>query len=245
MGNFLFFDMMTVKYCHFPSVHTIIKNHMLKYSVERLDNTLNNTWNKIIYKLGSSFYDKFFNTGIFLKARRRIFQEVPFQSKQKILYVGIGTGADLELIDYAKYDITAIDYSPDMLSKAKSKFKNTTIHFLEMDAQKMAFEDESFDYIVASLILSVVPDGSKCFGEMIRVLKKDGSILVFDKFAPKNQKITFTKKLLRPFISMLGTDIGRNFEALINSNKQRIKIEKDHPVMLNGMYRYIEVIKVS
>ncbi|MFJ7698816.1 class I SAM-dependent methyltransferase [Lysinibacillus fusiformis] len=205
---------------------------------------MNNTWNKIIYKLGSSFYDKFFNTGIFLKARRRIFQEVPFQRKQKILYVGIGTGADLELIDYAKYDITAIDYSPDMLSKAKSKFKNTTIHFLEMDAQKMAFEDESFDYIVASLILSVVPDGSKCFGEMIRVLKKDGSILVFDKFAPKNQKITFTKKLLRSFISMLGTDIGRNFEALINSNKQRIKIEKDHPVMLNGMYRYIEVIKL-
>lgn len=244
MGIFLFFDMMTVKYCHFPSVHTIIKNHMLKYSVERLDNTLNNTWNKIIYKMGSSFYDKFFNTGIFLKARRRIFQEVPFQSKQKILYVGIGTGADLELIDYAKYDITAIDYSPDMLSKAKSKFKNTTIHFLEMDAQKMAFEDEAFDFIVASLILSVVPDGSKCFGEMIRVLKKDGSILVFDKFAPKNQKITFTKKLLRPFISMLGTDIGRNFEALINSNKQRIKIEKDHPVMLNGMYRYIEVIKL-
>ncbi len=210
-----------------------------------MDDTLNNTWNKIIYKLGSSFYDKFFNTGIFLKARRRIFQEVPFKSKQKILYVGIGTGADLELIDYAKYDITAIDYSPDMLNKAKNKFKNTTIHFLEMDAQKMSFEDESFDYIVASLILSVVPDGSKCFGEMIRVLKKDGRMLIFDKFAPKNQKITLAKKLLRPFISLLGTDIGRNFEELINQNKHHIKIDKDHPVMLNGMYRYIEVSRVS
>ncbi|MGE7794354.1 class I SAM-dependent methyltransferase [Lysinibacillus fusiformis] len=206
---------------------------------------MNNTWNKIIYKLGSSFYDKFFNTGIFLKARRRIFQEVPFKSKQKILYVGIGTGADLELIDYAKYDITAIDYSPDMLNKAKNKFKNTTIQFLEMDAQKMSFEDESFDYIVASLILSVVPDGSKCFGEMIRVLKKDGRMLIFDKFAPKNQKITLAKKLLRPFVSLLGTDIGRNFEELINQNKHHIKIEKDHPVMLNGMYRYIEVSRVS
>jgi len=80
---------------------------------------------------------------------------------------------------------------------------------------------------------------------MIRVLKKDGKILVFDKFAPKNQKITFTKKLLRPFISLLGTDIGRNFEELINQNKHRIKIEKDHPVMLNGMYRYIEVSRES
>ncbi|WP_155591221.1 class I SAM-dependent methyltransferase [Lysinibacillus cavernae] len=206
---------------------------------------MNNTWNKIIYKIGSSFYDKFFNTGIFLRARKRIFQEAPFQSKQKILYVGIGTGADLELIDYVDYDITAIDYSPDMLNKAINKFKHSTIKFLEMDAQKMAFEDESFDYIVANLILSVVPDDNKCFGEMIRVLKKDGRVLIFDKFAPKNQKITLTKKLLRPFISMLGTDIGRSFEDLFKQNEQRLKIIKDDPVMLSGMYRYIEVIKLN
>jgi len=44
---------------------------------------------------------------------------------------------------------------------------------------------------------------------------------------------------------LLGTDIGRNFEELINQNKHRIKIEKDHPVMLNGMYRYIEVSRES
>lgn len=205
---------------------------------------MNNTWNKIIYKIGSSFYDKFFNTGIFLKARKKVFQEIPFKNEQKILYVGIGTGADLELIDFADYDITAIDFSPDMLAIAKSKFKHSAINFLEMDAQKLIFEDDTFDYIVASLILSVVPDENKCFQEMIRVLKKDGKILIFDKFALKNQKSTLLKKLFRPFISMIGTDIGRSFEELINQNKQRIKIEKDDNVMLNGMYRYIEVIKL-
>lgn len=195
--------------------------------------------------MGSSFYDRFFNTGVFLKTRKKIFQEVPFQSKQKILFVGIGTGADLEYIDYMDYDITAIDYSPDMLDIAKSKFERSVIQFLEMDAQKMAFEDESFDYIVASLILSVVPDEHKCFEEMIRVLKQDGKILIFDKFAPKHQQITITKKLLRPIISILGTDIGRSFEELFSQQKQRLKIIKDDPVMLKGMYRYIEVIKVK
>ncbi len=180
---------------------------------------------------------------MFLKTRKRIFQEVPFQSKQKILYVGIGTGADLELINYEKYDITAIDYSPDMLAKAKRKFEHSSIKLLEMDAQKMTFEDESFDYIVASLILSVVPDDNKCMQEMIRVLKQDGRILIFDKFAPKNQKISFIKKLIRPFISILGTDIGRSFEELFKQNEQRLKMIKDDPVMLRGMYRYIEVIK--
>lgn len=204
---------------------------------------MNNTWNKIIYKIGSTFYDQFFNAGMFLKTRKRIFQEVPFQSKQKILYVGIGTGADLELINYEKYDITAIDYSPDMLAKAKRKFEHSSIKLLEMDAQKMTFEDESFDYIVASLILSVVPDDNKCMQEMIRVLKQDGRILIFDKFAPKNQRISFIKKVIRPFISILGTDIGRSFEELFKQNEQRLKMIKDEPVMLRGMYRYIEVIK--
>ncbi|MEA0562690.1 class I SAM-dependent methyltransferase [Lysinibacillus irui] len=204
---------------------------------------MNNTWNKIIYKIGSTFYDQFFNAGMFLKTRKRIFQEVPFQSKQKILYVGIGTGADLELINYEKYDITAIDYSPDMLAKAKRKFEHSSIKLLEMDAQKMTFEDESFDYIVASLILSVVPDDNKCMQEMIRVLKQDGRILIFDKFAPKNQRISFIKKVIRPFISILGTDIGRSFEELFKQNEQRLKMIKDEPVMLSGMYRYIEVIK--
>ncbi|WBF55048.1 class I SAM-dependent methyltransferase [Lysinibacillus sp. JK80] len=206
---------------------------------------MNNTWNKIIYKIGSSFYDKLFNTGTFLKTRKRIFQEVLFQRKQKILYVGIGTGADLELINYVDYDITAIDYSPDMLAKAKHKFEHSSINFLEMDAQKMSFADESFDYIVASLILSVVPNENKCFEEMIRVLKKDGRILIFDKFAPKNQKLTLTKKLVRPFISMLGTDIGRSFEELFKQNDQRLRIIRDESVMLKGMYRYIEVLKLS
>ncbi|GAB6988722.1 hypothetical protein JCM16418A_07720 [Paenibacillus pini] len=50
-----------------------------------------------------------------------------------------------------------------MLGKVKTKFKNATIKFLEMDEQNMVFEEELFDYVVASLILSVVPDANKCF----------------------------------------------------------------------------------
>ena len=151
---------------------------------------MNNSWNKVIYKIGSPIYDKFFNSGIFLKARKQIFQSITFNEKQKILFVGVGTGADLELVNYSDLDITAIDYSPDMLGKAKIKFKDSTINFLEMDAQNMEFENESFDYVIASLILSVVPDANKSLEEMTRVLKQEGRIIIFDKFAPKNKKLS-------------------------------------------------------
>lgn len=202
---------------------------------------MNNLWNKCIYKVASPMYDKFFNAGVFLKARKKIFQETPFNKEQKILFVGVGTGADLELINHTELDITAIDYSPDMLGKAKIKFTNSSINFLEMDAQNMDFENDSFDYIVASLILSVVPDADTCFQEMTRVLKQDGKIIIFDKFAPKNKKLSLPKVLLRPIISLLGTDIGRSFEELLHKN---VKVEEDEPIMLNGMYRKIIVSKM-
>lgn len=159
------------------------------------------------------------------------------------MFVGVGTGADLELINYSDLDITAIDYSPDMLRKAKIKFKDSTIKFLVMDAQNMVFEDESFDYVVASLILSVVPDANKCFQEISRVLKHEGKIIIFDKFAPKNKKLSLPKVLLRPIISVLGTDIGRSFEEIIPKNSKSLKVEEDTPIMMNGMYRKIIIAK--
>jgi phosphatidylethanolamine/phosphatidyl-N-methylethanolamine N-methyltransferase len=213
--------------------------------LEKECETLNNSWNKFIYKIGSPIYDKFFNSGIFLNARKQIFQSVRFESNQKILFVGVGTGADLELINYSDLDITAIDYSPDMLSKAKNKFKASTISFLEMDAQNLIFEDESFDYVVASLILSVIPDADKCFQEIKRVLKCEGKVIIFDKFAPKNNKLSLPKMILRPIISALGTDIGRSFEEIIQKNNNNIKLEEDTPIMMNGMYRKIIVAKTS
>ncbi|MED5016776.1 class I SAM-dependent methyltransferase [Paenibacillus chibensis] len=205
---------------------------------------MNNSWNKVIYKIGSPIYDKFFNSGIFLSARKQILQSIPFSGEQKILFVGVGTGADLELINYSDLDITAIDYSPDMLGKAKTKFKNSTIKFLEMDAQDMVFEDELFDYVVASLILSVVPDANKCFQEISRVLKHEGKIIIFDKFAPNNQKLSLPKVILRPIISALGTDIGRRFEEIIPKNNKSLKVVEDSPVMMNGMYRKIIIAKI-
>ncbi|WP_318507503.1 class I SAM-dependent methyltransferase [Bacillus sp. T3] len=202
-----------------------------------------NSWNKFIYKIWSPFYDKIFNSGVFLYARKQLFKDIAMERNQKLLFVGVGTGADLELIDLSSLDITAIDYSPAMLDKARTKFKNSQIHFLEMDAQNLEFNNHSFDYIIASLIVSVVPDAKKCFQEMTRVLKPGGKIILFDKFSPKDKELSLMKKILRPLIRVLGTDIGLSFEDLFHSNNQNLQIVEDQPVLLNGMYRRIVIRK--
>lgn len=204
---------------------------------------MNNSWNRFIYKLWSPLYDTFFNRGIFLEARKSVFENQSFKEGQNVLFIGVGTGAELELINYSKLHITAIDYSPEMLHKAKTKFSRSSIKFLEMDAQELSFKDETFDVVVGSLIISVVPDANRCFQEMIRVLKPNGTILLFDKFAPMDRELSLFKKMIRPIIAKFGTDIGVNFEQLASKYKDVVEINVNKGILFNGMFRKIMITK--
>ncbi|MEL3971894.1 class I SAM-dependent methyltransferase [Rossellomorea oryzaecorticis] len=206
---------------------------------------MDNRWNEFIYKVWSPFYDRFFNSGHFLKARKKIFSGYNFVENQHILFVGVGTGADLELIDHHNLTITAIDYSEDMLDKARDKFKGSAIHFIKMDARDMSLRDNQFDVVVASLVLSVVPEADRCLKEMMRVLKLNGEVIIFDKFAPKDKGLSPFKKAIRPIIKLLGTDIGIKFEELCEKNKDTVYVKEDTLLMFSGMYRKIVLGKIN
>lgn len=199
-------------------------------------------WNRVIYKVWSPVYDKLFNSGKFLTSRMKVFEQESFTIDQKILFVGVGTGADLELIvGKEQLDITAIDYSEAMLNKAREKFKQTTIQFLQMDAQHMSFPNHQFDVIVSSLVLSVVPNPQQCFREMLRTLKPNGTLIIFDKFSPKGQQLSLMKRMIMPLTKLLDTDIGINFEKLYEPFREELSIMEDSAIMLQGMYRKIKI----
>ncbi|WP_077325043.1 class I SAM-dependent methyltransferase [Virgibacillus siamensis] len=206
---------------------------------------MGNRWNEFVYKLWSPVYDRVFNSGKFLQVRKKIFQGNNFNENQNILFVGVGTGAELEQLNHTELNITAIDYTNEMLEKAKFKFKSSSIKFLKMDAQDMSFQDNHFDVVVGSLVLSVVPDVDKCIKEMVRVLKPNGEIIIFDKFAPEDKELSPVKKAVRPLIKLLGTDIGLNFGKMYEQNKETLSIKEDTPLMFNGMYRKIVMSKTS
>ncbi len=200
---------------------------------------VNNGWNRLIYKCWSPIYDHFFNSGMFLKARKEIFKDISLEKGDKVLLVGVGTGAEIPYFLNKGYQITAIDFSADMLNVAIEKYPNSDVTFLQMDAQKMEFKEESFDFIVASLILSVVPNPDKTMAEIIRVLKVNKEFLIFDKFVPKNKKMKLTQRLLRPIVKVFGTDIGLDFYDVFKVVENRCVLIKDENVMMNGMYRKI------
>jgi len=73
--------------------------------------------------------------------------------KGKVLEVGVGTGRNLKF--YSSHcSVTGIDYSEKMLEKASKKARGmTNVTLFLMDAERLGFPDNNFDYVVTTFIL--------------------------------------------------------------------------------------------
>lgn len=101
----------------------------------------------------------------------------------RALDVGTGGGFYAVLLSDLGFEVTAIDYSEDMISNAVSNSKKLgyeNINFSRMDAQHLEFEDESFDFIVSRNVTWTLPDPKRAYEEWFRALKPNGRILNFD-----------------------------------------------------------------
>ncbi len=97
------------------------------------------------------------------------------------LEVAIGTG--LNLPHYPEdLTLTGIDLSPDMLTIAATRAErlDRAVALLEADAQDLPFLDDSFDTVVCTYALCSVPDDVLAMGEMSRVLRLGGRLILVD-----------------------------------------------------------------
>jgi len=74
--------------------------------------------------------------------------------------------------------LIASDISPDMLAVAKEKLKAANIDWQIIDAQELAFDDDSIDLVVCCFGYMFVPEKSKAFAEVHRVLRAGGMFLL-------------------------------------------------------------------
>jgi ubiquinone/menaquinone biosynthesis C-methylase UbiE len=87
-----------------------------------------------------------------------------------------------------------VDLVDAMLHQAVGRY--AMLPLARMDAEHLAFADERFEAVALSLLLSVVEDGSAAFAEAVRVTRRGGYVLVFDKFAPRGVSASCVRRLL-------------------------------------------------
>lgn len=99
-----------------------------------------------------------------------------------VLDVGCGPGFFSVLLARLGYEVTAVDYTENMLAEAR---KNAThygvdIDFRRMDAQKLDFEDGIFDLVISRNVLWNLEQPEQAYREWLRVLKPNGTLMNFD-----------------------------------------------------------------
>ncbi len=105
-----------------------------------------------------------------------------------VLEVGIGTGKNLPHYPTG-VDLTGIDVSSGMLARAieraEALAQNATL--VEADVQDLPFDDNTFDTAVGTCVFCSVADPVAGLGELARVVRPDGRILLLEHVRPENR----------------------------------------------------------
>lgn len=113
------------------------------------------------------------------------------QPGMKILDVSSGRGT--QSIFYAKkfgVEVTGIDISKEMVNSAMENAENENVQDLTIfkigDSQELPFEDNTFDVVINECAVGIPDDSQKVLDEMVRVVKKEGAVIIHESTWRKN-----------------------------------------------------------
>lgn len=158
-----------------------------------------------IYSELSHLYDRIFTRFFFPRIQTTI-RSLNIGPAAKVLEIGVGTGLSLSAYPHHS-DVVGIDLAPDMLEQAQQKISRAGwnhIRLQQMDALNLSFGDEKFDYVMAFHVVSVVPDAAKLMAQMLRVLKRGGTLVIINHFRSERPWLAPLVDRLDPFTRKLG-----------------------------------------
>jgi len=103
----------------------------------------------------------------------------------RVLEIGCGTGANLRFYDWTKIEsLDAADPDPFMLGRARRKAaalpKGARLTFHSATAEALPFPRQTFDTVVATLVLCTVESPALALAEIERVLRPGGSLRMLE-----------------------------------------------------------------
>ncbi len=100
--------------------------------------------------------------------------------EERVLEIATGTGIiAIALCDHIQ-NIEAADFSPDMIAAAQKKasqIKVSNVRFSVQDACNLKYASNSFDAVIISNALHIMPEPEKALVEIKRVLKAEGRLI--------------------------------------------------------------------
>jgi demethylmenaquinone methyltransferase/2-methoxy-6-polyprenyl-1,4-benzoquinol methylase len=137
----------------------------------------------------------------------------------RVLDIAAGTGTSSAALARARARVTALDFSPGMVSVGRER--HPEIEFVEGDAQQLPFDDASFDAVTISFGLRNVNDPHQALAEMRRVLVPGGRLVICEFTTPPNglvrEAYAFYLNKVMPSIAALASSNPTAYTYLMQS----------------------------
>ena len=154
-----------------------------------------------------NFWDK--NAGRydrFMRKDQAAYEEMyaliwPVVKAKTVLELATGTGLITKSIVNAAAHIEATDASVEMIAEAKRDNQSAKLHFSVQDMFRLPYAGKSFDVVIVSNALHIVPQPEKALAEIHRVLKDDG-VLIAPTFSHAGN--SFSGKVRAFFMKLAG-----------------------------------------
>jgi phosphatidylethanolamine/phosphatidyl-N-methylethanolamine N-methyltransferase len=197
-----------------------------------------------LYSELAPLYDKVFGK-IFYNRLEQVIDNLGIPPGAKVLEVGAGTGTSFPAYP-SHCEITGVDLAPDMLARARLKIQEngwSHLQVMEMNALDLKFPDNTFDYVMAFHVVTVVPDPVRMIAEARRVCKPGGRIVIVNHFTSERRLLGSLTQALDPMTRWLGWRTDLKLKPFIETTG--LKVETIYKLNKASLYTVLLCRKES
>lgn len=154
----------------------------------------------------------------------------------RVLEVGVGTGINLPLYPPAAR-VVALDFSAPMLRRAVHRPVQAHIHGVQADIHHLPFPADTFDAVTGSLVFCSVVDPERALGEVHRVLRPGGQLVLLEHTRGRGLGAWLTDRLHPLWLAWNGV-CHLNRETGQEVQKAGFRLEQEETRIL-GIFRLL------
>jgi ubiquinone/menaquinone biosynthesis C-methylase UbiE len=155
--------------------------------------------------------------------RRRLLE----QAHGRVLEIGGGTGLNLPYYSEEVDELLLVEPEEPMARRLEQKLAagDLPARVVRSPAERLPFEDDSFDFVVSTLVLCTVEDQARALAEIRRVLKPSGRLLFLEHVRSEDPKLARWQDRLNWLNRRVGHGCNCNRETLSGIERAGFGIE--------------------